>query len=69
MVHTREKRFYDASCKVIGKYFLSPYVIEPIHGYKVAEPHVGGFVGDELGTGQFLVESWMFAQEHAIIIV
>ena len=39
----------------IGKDLLHPHVVEPLHGYQIAEPHVGRLVRDEVGAGQHLV--------------
>ena len=69
MVDIREERLSDASRKVVGEHFLGPHIVEPVHGHIIAKPHVSRFVGDELGTCQFLVEGRMFAQEHAGIII
>ena len=69
MVYAWEERFGDASREVIGKHFFGPYIVEPIHGYEVAKPHVSRFVGNELGACQLLVQRRMLAQEHAGIII
>ena len=49
----------------IGKNFLKPYVVEPVHGHQIAKPHVGRFVGDQAGATQFLVFCRIFIQHQA----
>ena len=69
MVDTWEQRFGNAGRKVVGKDFLGPYIVEPVHRHEITEPHVSRFMCDELGPCQFFIQSRVFAQEHAVVIV
>ena len=46
-----------------GKGFVEPEVVPPSHRNKIAEPHMGEFVGDDEGDVEFLVEGGALATE------
>ncbi len=40
VVNLREIRIHDFSRHKVGKYFLGPHIIEPLHGNQIPKPHV-----------------------------
>ena len=66
-VHLREEGAGDLRGEPIGKDLLGPYIVEPGHGDEVAEPHVGGLMGDEFGPGQEVVHGRIRIQEDALV--
>ena len=55
--------------KPVGEDFFGPHVVEPAHGHIIAEPHVGGLVGDQLGPVKPLVRRGRFTQENPPVVV
>ena len=52
VVHLGERGVHDLGREEVGEHLLRPDVVEPVHGDEVAEPHVGGLVGDEAGPAE-----------------
>ena len=55
VVHLGKGGVDDLRRHEIGEDLFRPHVVEPVHRHEVAEPHVGGLVGDEGGAPEELV--------------
>ena len=49
-----------------GERFVEPEVVPPAHRHKVAEPHVGDLVEDDLGKVGDVTRSWRAAEDVAL---
>ena len=69
MINGRVSRFYNPDSEIVGKNFLRPYIIKPLHRHIIAKPHVGCFVGYQGTSPQLFIQRRFFIQEHALVII
>ena len=69
VVDGREGRPDYLRSEPVGEYLLGPYVVEPFHRHIVAEPHMGGLVGDELCPVEQFVHGGRRTKENAPVVV
>ena len=54
MVNLRETRIDDLRRHEIGKHFLGPHIVKPVHGNQVTKPHMRRLMRNEAGPSQQL---------------
>ena len=55
VIHVRERRIHNFRRHEVGKDFLHPDVIEPLHCDQVTKPHVGCLVRDDARATKHLI--------------
>ena len=59
----------DLRRQEIGKYFLRPHVVEPVHRHQVPEPHVRRLMSNKAGPPQLLRLRRRLLQHHARLTI